>query len=90
MEADVFFPSDEGIFVRTDSLRPELPYSVTIIGMGLDGFPEKSSARAENAENIPDVLECCTASVEDKNVFLCAQEFSPEALEALLNVPLVW
>jgi len=58
--------------------------------LGLDGVPEKSSARAENSGKIPEVLECCTARVEDEKVFLCAQEFYPEAWEALLNVPLFW
>jgi len=90
MVAEVFFPSDEGIFAWTDSLRPELPYSGTIIGMGLDGIPEDSPVVAKSAKNIPGVLECCTARVEDQKVFLCAQEFSPEAWEALLNVPLFW
>jgi len=45
---------------------------------------------AKSAKNIPAGLECCTARVEDQKVFLCAQEFSPEAWEGLLNVPLFW
>jgi len=90
MVAEVPFPSDEGIFAWTDSLRPELPYSGTIMGIGLDGIAEDSPAVARCAKNIPAVLECCTARVEDEKVFLCAQEFSPEARGALLNVPLVW
>jgi len=60
------------------------------MGMGLDGISEDSPAVARSAKNIPAVLECCTARVEDEIVFLCAQEFSPEAWETLLNVPLFW
>jgi len=89
MVAEVFFLSDEGTFSRTDSLPPELPYSGTIIGMGLDGIPENSPALAKTAQNIPGVLECCEARLVEENVFLCAQEFYHEAWEALLNVPSV-
>jgi len=89
MVAEVFFSSDGGISAWTDSLRPELPPSGTIMGVGLDGILERSPAGAENAENVPEVQECC-AAVEDENVFLCAQEFSPELWEAFLNVPLLW
>jgi len=71
-------------------MRPELQYSGTIIGMGLDCIPEKSSARAENAGNNLEVRECCIARLEDEKGILCAQEISPEAWEAFLNVPLVW
>jgi len=60
------------------------------MGMGLDGIPDDSPAVTRSAKNIPAGLECCTARVEDEKVFLCVQEFSPEAWEALLNVPLVW
>jgi len=88
MVAQVFFPSS-GIFARTDSLRPELPHCGTIIGMGLDGIPEDSPALAKSAKNIPEILECFTAGVEDEKGFFCAQELSPEAWEALLSVPLV-
>jgi len=60
------------------------------MGMGLDGIPEDSTAVARSAKIIPGVLECCTARLEYEKVFMCAQEVSPEAWEALLNVPLVW
>jgi len=68
MVAVVFYPSDEGIFARADSLRPELPYSGTMMGMGLDGTPEDSPAVARSVKNIPGVLECCTAQVEGEKV----------------------
>jgi len=58
--------------------------------MGLDGIQEDSPVVAKGAKNIPGVLECCAARVKDGKVFLFAQEFSPEASEALLNVPLFW
>jgi len=90
MVAEVFPPSDGGIFAWTDSLRPELPYFGEIIWMGLYGIPEDSPVVAKGAKNIPEVLECCSARVKDGKVFLCAQEFSHESWEALLNAPLFW
>jgi len=69
----------KGFFAWTDLLRPELPFSGTIMGMGLDGIPEDSPAVDRTARTIPAGLECCTARVEDEKVFLCPQEFSPEA-----------
>jgi len=77
MVPEVIFPSDQGIFARTDSLRPELQYSGTVMGMGLDGIPEDSPTVARSVK-IPGVLECCTAMVEDEKVFVCAQEFPPK------------
>jgi len=50
----------------------------TLMGIGLDGIPEDSTAQAERAEDIPDILECVTAMVERSQIFLSAQEFSPE------------
>jgi len=50
----------------------------------------ESPAVAEIAETIPEVLECFPAMVEGIQIFLCAQEFSPEAWEALMNVQFVW
>jgi len=76
--AEVCFPSDERNFAWTDSLRPELPYSGSIIGMVLDGILEDSPMVPKSAKNMPGVLECCTARVEDEKVFLCAQEFPPK------------
>jgi len=79
MVAEVFFPSDQGIFAWTDSLRPELPYSGSIIGMGLDGNPKDSPALARTGKKYSS--RCCTAREEDDKGFLCAQEFSLEAWE---------
>jgi len=49
MLAEVFLCSDEWTFARTDSLRAGLPYSGTIIGIGLDGISEDSQAVAKSA-----------------------------------------
>lgn len=58
--------------------------------MGLDGIPEKSPVVTKSIKNIPEVLECCPAMVRHSQAFLCSQEFSPEAWEALLKVPFMW
>jgi len=89
MVAEVFPPPDEGTFSWTDSLQPELPDTKTLMGMGLNGIPEDSPAVAEGDKHIPEVLECFTLMVEGSQIFLCAEDFSPEAWEALMNVPFV-
>lgn len=89
MVAEVVFPSDEGTFAWTDSLQPELPGTMTLMGMCLDDIQEDSPEVAESAtifqrfcSGLPHLLKAVNVSMR-RRLFLRGVE----SIQYFLSAP---